>query len=169
MINENFGIMGGYDIIINKKYYETVKNRIMDTVLSQIIGIYKGDSPNLEIFYLALGTGNTAITDTDTTLDTEIFRTPVTVQTDVDTGEILTTYTVLDTEAIGNLEEIGIFGGTSATVSADTGTLISRILWTKIKSNSEEIEFRRTDKVVRAWVFLYTLIKRHTIMVQLQR
>lgn len=149
MINDNLGIMGGYDIIINKKYYETVKNRIMDVVLEQIIGIYKGDTPDLQIFYLALGTGNTAVTDSDTTLDTEIFRTPVTVQTDIATGEILTTFTVLDTEAVGNIEEIGIFGGTTATSSADTGTLVSRILWNKVKTNSEEIEFRRTDKIIR--------------------
>lgn len=149
MINDNLGIMGGYDIIINKKYYETVKNRIMDVVLEQIIGIYKGDTPDLQIFYLALGTGNTAVTDSDTTLDTEIFRTPVTVQTDIATGEILTTFTVLDTEAVGNIKEIGIFGGTTATSSADTGTLVSRILWNKVKTNSEEIEFRRTDKTIR--------------------
>jgi hypothetical protein len=98
---------------------------------------------------MALGTGNTAITNTDTTLDTEIFRTPITLQEDVTTGEIVTTFTVLDSEAVGSLEEIGIFGGSTATASADTGTLISRILWSKVKTNSEEIEFRRTDKVVR--------------------
>ena len=149
MINK-LGIFGGYDIYINGKYSETVKNRLMDTVLEQIIGIYKGDAPDLQIYYLALGTGNTAITDTDTTLDTEIFRTPLAVATtDVGTGEILNEFIVLDTEAVGNMEEIGIFGGSTATSSADTGTLISRILWSKVKSNSEEITFRRTDKVVR--------------------
>lgn len=146
---EKIGIVGGYDIIINKKYYETVKNRLMDTVLTQMIGLYKGDTADLEIFYLALGTGDTAVTDTDTTLDTEIFRTPITTQTDVATGEILTSFSVLDTEAVATIKEIGIFGGSTATASANTGTLISRILWTKVKTNSEEIEFRRTDKISR--------------------
>jgi hypothetical protein len=121
----------------------------MDTVLEQLVGCFKGDSPDIEIFYLALGTGNTAVTDTDTTLDTEIFRTPISVQTDVDTGEILTEFIVLDSEAVGNIEEIGIFGGSTATASADTGTLISRILWSKIKTSSEEYTFRRTDKITR--------------------
>jgi hypothetical protein len=146
---DNIGISGSYDIIVNGKYVETVKNRLMDTVLTQMIGIYKGDSPNLEIKYLALGTGSTAVTDTDTQLDTEIFRTPVSVQTDVDTGEILTEFLVLDSEAVATIEEIGIFGSSTASASADSGTLISRILWHKVKSNSEEITFRRTDKVVR--------------------
>lgn len=148
MINK-LGISGGYDIFVNGKYLETVKNRIMDTVLEQLIACYKGDTPNLEIFYLALGTGNTAVTDSDTTLDTEIFRTAITTQTDVDTGEILTEFTVFDSEAVGLIEEIGIFGGSTATASADTGTLISRILWAKNKTNSEELVFRRTDKIVR--------------------
>ena len=147
---DKLGISGSYDIYINGKYSETVKNRLMDTVLTQIIGMYKGDAPDLQIYYLALGTGNTAITDTDTTLDTEIFRTPLAVATtDVGTGEILNEFIVLDTEAVGNIEEIGIFGGSTATAAADSGTLISRILWSKVKSNSEEITFRRTDKVVR--------------------
>jgi hypothetical protein len=146
---DKIGVTGTYDIIINGKYVETVKNRLMDTVLTQMIGIYKGDVPNLEIKYLALGTGSTAVTDTDTQLDTEIFRTPVSVQTDVDTGEILTEFLVLDSEAVATIEEIGIFGGSTASASADSGTLISRILWHKVKSNSEEITFRRTDKVVR--------------------
>jgi len=149
-VTDKLGISGGYDIYINGKYSETVKNRLMDTVLTQIIGMYKGDAPDLQIYYLALGTGNTAITDTDTTLDTEIFRTPLAVATtDVGTGEILNEFIVLDTEAVGNIEEIGIFGGSTATAAADSGTLISRILWSKVKSNSEEITFRRTDKVVR--------------------
>jgi hypothetical protein len=149
VIDEKVGISGSYDIYINGEFTERIKNRIMDTVLSQMVGAYKGDSLDLEIFYMALGTGNTAITNTDTTLDTEIFRTPITLQEDVTTGEIVTTFTVLDSEAVGSLEEIGIFGGSTATASADTGTLISRILWSKVKTNSEEIEFRRTDKVVR--------------------
>lgn len=140
---------GGYDIFINGKFIEHIKNRIMDTVLDQLIGAFKGDNPDLEIFYLALGTDNTAVTNADTQLGNEIFRTAVVSQSDVATGEILTEFIVLDTEAVGNIEEIGIFGGSNATASADTGTLISRILWSKVKSSSEEITFRRTDKVIR--------------------
>lgn len=144
------GIQGKFEIFINGELVETIHNRVMNTVLDQFVEAYQGNSVDLEIAYLALGTGNTAITDTDTTLDTEIFRTPITDQIKTATGEIKTDFVVLDTEAIGSIEEIGIFGGSTATASADTGTLISRILWTKVKTNSEEINFRRTDKVVRA-------------------
>jgi hypothetical protein len=57
---------------------------------------------------------------------------------------------LLDAEAVGNLEEIGIFCGSTATSSVNTGTLMSRILFKKTKTANEEITIRRTDKVVRA-------------------
>jgi hypothetical protein len=148
-MTDKLGVMGSYDIYINGKYSETVKNRIMDAVLEKLVGVYKGDAPDLEMLYLALGTDNTAVTDSDLTLGNEIFRTPISSQSDTATGEILTEFIVLDSEAVGNIEEIGIFAGSTATASADTGTLVSRILWSKVKSSSEEITFRRTDKISR--------------------
>jgi hypothetical protein len=148
MINKA-AISGKYDIYINGKFMGTIKNRIMDTVLEQLVACYKGNAADVEIKYLALGTDSTAVTDSDTTLGAEIFRTPISTQTDVDTGEILTEFIVLDTEAVAQIEEIGIFGGATANASADTGTLISRILWSKNKTNSEEITFRRTDIIER--------------------
>lgn len=148
-IIEKGNISGKYDIYINKKFKESVKNRIMNTVLDQIIEAYQGVNPDLEIKYLALGTSNTSISDTDTVLGAEIFRTPIVTQSKTGTGEIQTDFTVLSTEAIGQIEEIGIFGGTSASGTVDTGTLISRILWSHDKTSSEEIAFKRTDKIIR--------------------
>ena len=122
----------------------------MDTVLDQLVDTLKGSSSDLEIEYLALGTGNTPITDTDTTLDTEIFRTAYTTRDDAaGTGVLKHTFIVLDSEAVATIEEIGIFGGSTATATADTGTLISRILWNKVKTNQEEIQFVRTDTIGR--------------------
>ena len=148
-MTDEVGIYGGYDIYINGVYSETIKNRIMDTVLEQLIACYKGDAPDLEIFYLALGTDNTAVTDSDTQLGAEIFRTPISVQSDVSTREILTEFIVLDVEAVASIEEIGIFAGSGCSAAANSGTLISRVLWSKVKTSSEEIAFRRTDKISR--------------------
>jgi len=144
-----FGVQGSFEILVNGKLEAKINNRVMNDVLDQMAELYQGNAADLEIKYLALGTDNTPVTDTDATLGNEIFRTPIVSQSKVGTGEILTEFIVLDTEAVGNIEEIGIFGGTGATASADSGALISRILWPKVKSNSEEITFRRTDKVVR--------------------
>lgn len=147
MIN---GHQGKFEIFINGKLETVIYNKVMDTVLEQMVKSLQGTSPDLQIKYLALGTSNTAITTSDTQLGAEIFRTPITTQSAGGIGELATDFVVLDTEAVGTIEEIGIFGGTTAGSGANTGTLISRILWHKVKTSSEEISFRRTDKVVRA-------------------
>jgi hypothetical protein len=130
---------------------EVINNRVMNAVLNQLSDTLLGDAPDLEIKYLALGTSNTPVSDGQIQLGAEIFRTqavngPVRTQT----GQIETEFTVLDTEAVGTIEEIGIFVGSSATASANSGTLLSRILWHKEKTNSEEITFKRIDRMVRA-------------------
>ena len=126
-----------------------VKNRLMNAALDEMIKVLQGQSTDMEIKYLALGTGNTAITDTDTTLDTEIFRTADQSLTKTDTGELTSLFIVLDSEAVAAIEEIGVFGGTTATATADTGTLISRILWSRNKTATEEIQFTRIDTIGR--------------------
>ena len=128
---------------------DTVKNRIMNNTLDELLKVLQGSATNLQIKYLALGTGSTAVTDSDTTLDTEIFRTPVTTSTKTGTGQLTTLFVVLDSEAVASITEIGIFGGSSATSSANSGTLISRILWSRNKTASEEIQFTRIDTIGR--------------------
>jgi len=154
MIND-YGYLGKWTIkvidkITGKVTEETIKNRIMNAALDELIKVLNGDAVDLEIGYLALGTNNAAITNTDTTLGTEIFRTAAVSKTLTATGELTSIFIVLDSEAVATIEEIGIFGGSTATATVDTGTLISRILWHKIKTNSEEIQFTRTDRIVRA-------------------
>jgi len=152
---DDYGYLGKWTIKVTDKVTgevteETIKNRIMDAALDELIKVLNGDAVDMGIAYIALGTGNTAITNTDTVLDTEIFRTAAVSKTKTSTGELTSIFIVLDSEAVATIEEIGIFGGSTATASADTGTLISRILWHKVKSNSEEIQFTRTDRIVRA-------------------
>ena len=153
-MNNKYTWNGKFDIkVINKKTgeikEETKVNRVMNEVLNQLRDVLKGESADLEIKYLALGTSNTAITDTDTQLGAEIFRTQFIAREDISTGRVRHTFIVLDSEAVGQIEEIGIFGGSTATASANTGTLISRVLWNKEKTNQEEIQFIRTDTIGR--------------------
>lgn len=154
-MTEKLGWCGKFKIIVKNKetgeITEDIKlNRVMNTVIDKLIKTLQGDAPDLEIEYLALGTGNTAITDTDSVLDNEIFRTAYTVRdATIGNGIIEHTFIVLDTEAVATIEEIGIFGGSGASASADSGTLVSRILWHKVKSAAEEIQFIRTDTIGR--------------------
>lgn len=142
-------IIESKDVKTGQIKQEIVKNKVMDSVLNKLIGVLQGTAPDLQIKYLALGTSNTAVTTNDTKLGAEIFRTAVVSQSATNTGEITTEFVILDNEAVGTIEEIGIFGGTTATLVADTGTLISRILWHKEKTNSEELSIKRIDKVGR--------------------
>lgn len=128
---------------------EIVKNRVMNAALEEIVKPLAGATPNIEIKYLAVGTGTTAVTDNDATLATEIFRTPGTSLSANATGQVTSQFVILKTEAVATIEEIGIFGGASATLTANVGILISRILWHHVKTNSEEISFRRIDTVTR--------------------
>lgn len=141
---------GEFQIFINGKHVKTICNRVMDAALNKMANILAGVSPDLQIKYLAVGTSNTSVTNTQTQLGAEIFRTiPVTSPTLTATGEITTEFILLESEAIGNIEEIGIFCGASATSTTNSGTMLSRILWKKTKTNSEEITIKRIDRVVR--------------------
>jgi hypothetical protein len=149
-----FGWIGEYEIRIeNKETGKTkkhkVKNRLMNAALQEMVKPLTGVAANLEIKYLAVGTGTTAITDDDVALATEIFRTPDTALSANATGQVTSQFVVLDAEAVTTIEEIGIFGGTSATLTANVGIMLSRILWHHVKTNAEEITFRRVDTVTR--------------------
>ena len=126
-----------------------IKNRIMNLALDEMLKVLQGLTPDMNIAYMALGTSNAPLTNNDLTLGAEIFRTPPISQNKTATGELTTVFTVLDSEAVAQIEEIGIFGGSGATITADTGTLISRVLYSRNKTNSEEIQFTRIDRVVR--------------------
>lgn len=130
---------------------EIINNRVMDAALNKIIEALDGTAVDMEIKYLAVGTSSAAIADNQTQLTAEIFRTaPVVAPSRTATGQVDTEFTILDSEAIATIEEVGIFCGSTASGTADTGIMLSRILWHKVKTASEEITLKRIDKVVRA-------------------
>jgi hypothetical protein len=154
MINEKTFWTGIFEIKIKNKNTglikcEEVHNRLMNASLQELVKPLTGTAANLEIKYLALGTGTTTVTDNDAALATEIFRVADTSLSANATGQVTSEFVVLDSEAVATIEEIGIFGGTSATLTADVGICISRILWHHVKTNSEEITFRRIDTLTR--------------------
>jgi hypothetical protein len=145
----NLGWEGTFKIKVNGENEEIIKNRIMDAALDELLKVLTGDSPDMELLYLAVGTDNTPVTDQDAQLGNEIFRTQFTSSEVTGVGEVTSLAIVLEAEAVGTIEEIGIFAGSGASVSADSGLLVSRILWHKVKTNSDEIQFTRIDKITR--------------------
>ena len=145
MINEKWS---GKFVIQTKDGIEVINNKVMDIALSGIVKALSGDS-NIQIKYLALGTSSIPVTNTDTKLGNEIFRTPISNQEVSAIGELTTDFVVLDSEAVGNIRKMGIFGGSTATNTKNSGVLISRILWSRDKTNSEEINIKRIDRIGR--------------------
>jgi len=134
----------------DKVSFEIAYNRVMNAALQEIVKPLTGTAANLEIKYLALGTGTTAVTDNDAALATEIFRLSANATISATaTGQVTSDFVVADADAVATIEEIGIFAGTSATLTANVGICISRILWHHVKINTEEITFRRIDTISR--------------------
>jgi hypothetical protein len=95
------------------------------------------------ITYVALGTGNTAPSAGDTQLVAEVFRKAVTSYLNGSTGEILINMYLAPGDAVGDgIQEVGFFGGNSASPLANTGVLLARGLYSHTKLNTESIQFQ---------------------------
>ena len=115
-------------------------NQVMDYCHYKVARAFLGDwlGYYMSIEWLALGDDNTPIAGTELILVNEIFRTKYVTRSSpakVASG----TFYITDTEFSGDIEEMGIFGGNAASSTADTGGLVSRVLWSYTKSTSEEI------------------------------
>lgn len=124
-----------------------INNAITDGMLSAVAMALAG-AQNVHVKYIALGLDDTAVTGTETQLGNEFYRQSYTDQSVAD-NTLTTTFVLLGGEAIGNIREIGVFSGDDATDVANTGILVSRVLWMHNKTAGEEITITRTDMVGR--------------------
>jgi hypothetical protein len=141
------------------EHIETVENIITDITLSYLIVALKGLNPvtynyGIDIRQLAIGTGTTAPTATDTKLVTEVYRVPRAAQTITAAGELTTEFYISDNEYTGSIKEVGVYGGYRAYdwlegLNKDLGNLMSRALWDYTKSDSEQIIIQRVDRLAR--------------------
>lgn len=130
-----------------QKVYEA-DNMIMQAFYTLLFSFLNFDNLSLTgdeftITHLALGTGNTAVTASDTALDTEIDRVAVTTKR-VGMASIESKFIVPPASAVGNIKEMGIFAKGSST--PDSGTLLSRLLIDKQKT------------AVLQWTIIYTYL-----------
>jgi len=86
---------------------------------------------------------------TQSTLDNEVFRAPFLTKARTGIGESTAIALITDTDYDGPIEEIGVFAGSGASGSVDTGLMISRVLWSYTKTATEELQFTRIDKIIR--------------------
>lgn len=154
-IDAALGWLGEYEIhVIGPSGTEVhkVKNLITDGALNLIRDALDGTVTDLALKYLALGTDDGTLlplANTNTQLGAEAFRKAFTKQTLPGVGKIESTAYIGPDEANVNIREIGIFAGAGATATANSGILVSRVFWTRNKTNLESFNIVRTDTIGR--------------------
>lgn len=137
-----------FDLGGNIKDITHIKNLITTDGLKMLRDFLNGTIADGEIKYMAMGDDNTAPTLADTDLGSETFRKANTAQTTSgDTALITTTYVAPDENAV-QIEEIGWFAGALAGAGSGDGIMVSRILYSRLKTTLESIQVERTDTIV---------------------
>lgn len=95
--------------------------------------------------YVAFGTNNTAVVNTQHTLVAEGFRKAVTQYTQGSNGVVNSTVYVAPNECNISIQEIGWFAGPLAISATNSGIMIARVLWAHSKTNAENLTITRTD------------------------
>ncbi|MFD2704245.1 phage tail-collar fiber domain-containing protein [Salibacterium lacus] len=149
------GWKGTFEVQImrgDKMEVERFPNLITDAWLNTLRDASLGDISNLEIKYIALGAdGGSTLTleESNTKLGDEQFRKEFTKIETTGTGEIKRTVNINSAEANFHIKEIGIFAGSDATSSSDTGIMVARVFYDRNKDELESINIVRTDTVGR--------------------
>jgi len=144
----------------NGKFIITVQNKdgteqteiynvITNAGLNMLRDTLNGTITDGKIKYLAVGTSSASVDLSDTQLGNEIFRTEFISQNVSGTGTLNSNTIILDNEAVGQLEEVGIFAGSTASIATNSGIMVSRILFSRNKTNLESIQFNRIDSIGR--------------------
>ena len=154
-MNEGMKLKGHYLITAHDAktgrllWSQRIDNQLMainQTIRTQmLLGTWSGSADDIQIKYFAFGTGSTAVTVNDTKLDSESFRKVATQVTNPSDGVVKSVCALTTGEANFVIKEIGVFCGSTATASADTGTMISRILVNIDKNSNIALNVIRTD------------------------
>ena len=132
--------------VVWRKELKNLLTQISQTVRQQqLLGTYTGPLNQLQIQYFAFGTGTTAPAVTDTQLGNEQFRKQVTQISAQGTGNVYSVLSLGAQEANFTITEIGVFCGPTATSSANTGVLLSRVAVNIVKNSNLVLNVARTD------------------------
>jgi len=121
-------------------------NTLTELYRTAIINNLMSGTGGLEMKYFAVGTSGTASSPSDTQLGAEIFRSVPTYQ-ERSGNTLVTTWVLTPEQGNGHLQEIGVFIG-DASISPNSGVLMSRINIDIIKTQAQEVTFKRTDYII---------------------
>lgn len=147
------GWQGKFDVFIKKEnewiHDKTINNTITDNGLNFFRDCLRGVITDAQLKYIAVGTSSTTVTTSDTQLGNEVFRKQIYSRSAGTTGQCISIGILEDTEANYSIAEIGVFAGTTASAIANSGIMVSRVLYSRVKSNLESIQIQRTDTIGR--------------------
>jgi hypothetical protein len=126
---------------------EDTINNLITTAGKNLLAKALRESTDCEIKYIAIGSSNTAPSTSDSQLGSETFRKAVTSQVAGSSGVTITNLYVAPEEAVGTIEEIGFFSGSTASATTNSGTLYARVLYSRTKTAVESIQIERTDTI----------------------
>ena len=138
------------DLDGNIKDVTKIHNLITTVGLGMVIDLFEGLIGDGEIKYMAVGSDATAPALGQTQLVAETFRKLITSFTEPTATSLLTITYVAPAEAVGAIEEIGWFAGAAAGAGINSGIMVSRILYSRVKTNLESIQVNRTDTIAEA-------------------
>lgn len=153
---EEIGIRGEFEIqIIRGAQLEVVRfpNLITDAWLNAVRNATTSTTAtDLRIKYIAIGKDDGTIlplAPSNTRLGNEIERKGFAkVETD-GTGRVKRTAIISSSEGNFHIKEIGIFAGSTATATSNSGILVARVFYDRDKDELESINIVRTDIVGR--------------------
>lgn len=112
--------------------------------VQQLLGTYNGGADALEIKYFAFGDDTTPPAVSDVTLGNELFRKQITTIT-ASGGNVQSIVNLGSAEANFTIREIGVFCGSLATATANSGTLLARVAVNIPKNSNITMNIVRTD------------------------
>ena len=125
-----------------------LKNLIVDTGLNMLRDAKDGAISDCEIKYVAFGGTATAVDHAQIKLTSEFFRKVMTSKTPGAVGILVSTVYIAPYEAnVPKIEEIGWFAGVGATIAADSGIMVARVLYSHAKTALESLQVVRTDTI----------------------
>lgn len=121
------------------KFSTLTKNMFVATGKAALADAMRGTETSSRgiITYCAVGTGTTAPAQSDTQLQTELFRKQISVRSVASNVATFQTFFTA-AEAIGTLREAGLFGD-AASGTANSGTLFCRVAINRAKSSADTL------------------------------
>lgn len=126
---------------------QELKNLLMTDGFNMVRDGFAGDVVDFQIKRMAIGDDDTppAIDQSDLLNETERFA--ITSDSKPADGQYKSVWYIAPDEGVGAIEEVGWFAGAAAGPGAGTGIMISRILYSRNKTNLESIQFERTETI----------------------